>query len=799
MSQNQPMGSDGSSSPSTGKRYSASEGSSNPVPAQPSASAVAPRIRRRNRMITSCLECRRRKLKCDKTHPCTNCTKFARDCVFLAPALDSASQLKLTEIKEKMGSLERVLEQDVARNNARRELRKGDFEGAQHGGTYDDFEFAPEPEDEKELEPSPLAVLDAAYDEDADDDLMDLGVQMGKLRLTDRLGGFFRPKMSEELTVSLTDARNDRRPSAEKALTPDPTQSIPSMPAYFVAPGPTYIAPTSSFFFATGSHGNSLIDFLPSKYAADRLIQQYWYAVHPIARTVHRPSFQRRYDIFWNEVALGIEPVGSLQALVFAAMFAGVVSMPEGTILDDFGVAKKDLQENFQQGTETALIRANLLRTTKTETMQAFVIYMISLCRDQISRAHSALVGMGIRLAECMALHRDGTGYGLKPIEIHVRRLVWYQLCYLDIRTCEAQGPRPGIRQEEFDTRFPLNVNDSDLDQDITPTKSAERWTDMTFSLIRMECNEMMRTLWFDRPKLEKKQISLTAVLGKIENFRKMTEEKYLPWMDDSIPIQQCARAVLNILLRRMHIMILHRYHNSVAVRIPDRLRQIILTSGTELLESAILLETHRPLAPWAWYSGAIQQYQVAFLLLGEVWAYPMRKESDRIWRCLDFVFEPPADLTRDQKARLILTEIRDRLGVYSQARKLRAPTGMLQRIGMSPPRRAGDDGSAMSPVDVGPGADAVVQIGVERVPTPIMGVRFRTDDGPDPAPPESRVESQAPRLTSGTSAPPTMSNRMTPDMNMTDELMNDIDWNEWDKLFPPDVNNGELNMPSFS
>jgi len=30
-----------------------------------------PRIRRRNRMITSCLECRRRKLKCDKSHPCT--------------------------------------------------------------------------------------------------------------------------------------------------------------------------------------------------------------------------------------------------------------------------------------------------------------------------------------------------------------------------------------------------------------------------------------------------------------------------------------------------------------------------------------------------------------------------------------------------------------------------------------------------------------------------------------------------------------------------------------------------------
>lgn len=182
-----------------------------------------------------------------------------------------------------------------------------------------------------------------------------------------------------QLTVSLTDSRNDRRSAAEKAITPDPSQSLPAKPAHFMTPGESYIPPTSSFFFATGTHGSSLIDFLPSKMAADLLLQQYWYAVHPLARIVHRPSFQKRYDLFWNEVALGIEPVGSLQAVVFAAMFAGVVSMSEDIILQNFGVAKKTLQENFQQGTETALVRANLLRTTKTETMQAFVMYMVGL------------------------------------------------------------------------------------------------------------------------------------------------------------------------------------------------------------------------------------------------------------------------------------------------------------------------------------------------------------------------------------------------------------------------------------
>lgn len=360
-----------------------------------------------------------------------------------------------------------------------------------------------------------------------------------------------------------------------------------------------------------------------------------------------------------------------------------------------------------------------------------------------------------------MGLHRDGTEYDLKPIETHVRRIIWHQLCFLDIRTCEAQGPRPGIRLEEFDTNFPLNVDDIDLEQPIPPTKSAKRWTDITFAVMRMECDEMMRTLWFDRPRLEKKQISLTAVLGKIENFRKIMHEKYLPLMDENIPIQQCAKTVMSILLARMHIMILHRYHNSVAYRIPDRLRQIILTSGTEQLEASVDFETNPRLTPWVWYAGAIQQYQSAFLLLAEVFAYPMRKEADRIWRCLDFVFEPPLHLSRDQKARLILTEIRDRMGVYRDARKLRAPTGMLQRIGQQQPMKREDQ---RSPVEYGP-LPAVIA-GAGQSEGSIMGVRHRTD--------RPEEVSHPPSLTSGSSV---SSGGKPVELSLSDDLMNDIDW----------------------
>lgn len=146
-------------------------------------------------MITSCLECRRRKLKCNKSQPCSNCIRFSRDCVYLGPKLDEASQLRLTEIKEKVGSLERQLERDVAKSTtkaaAQQRILADDIEG-----DYDE---------ERDLEITPMVALDLTYEDDADgtDDIIDLGIQVGRMRITERIGGLNRPRLSEEVCTHL--------------------------------------------------------------------------------------------------------------------------------------------------------------------------------------------------------------------------------------------------------------------------------------------------------------------------------------------------------------------------------------------------------------------------------------------------------------------------------------------------------------------------------------------------------------------------------------------------------------------
>ncbi|KAL1970102.1 hypothetical protein VTN77DRAFT_6507 [Rasamsonia byssochlamydoides] len=311
------------------------------------------------------------------------------------------------------------------------------------------------------------------------------------------------------------------------------------------------------------------------------------------------------------------------------------------------------------------------------------------MCRDAISRAHSALVGAAIRLAECMGLHRDPTEYNHPPVETHVRRLIWYQLCFLDLRTAEVQGPRACIRREDFSTQFPLNLDDADL---VTGKSSdAQEWTDMTFSRIRFECQEMIRVVFVDRLRLEKKTISITQALGKVESFRKAMYAKYGPFFSgpQQTPIQRAAAVMMSLMINRLYILLLHRYHTSVTVRIPDRLRQVLLSTGTQQLEDAIELETSPDLQRWNWYSRAYHNYHTALLLLMEVYYHPMRREADRIWRCLDYVYETPSaplqqNITRrelvehrERKARMILTQLRDRMSVYRAMRKMKYPPAM--------------------------------------------------------------------------------------------------------------------------
>uniref|UniRef100_A0A093VTI3 Putative transcriptional regulatory protein n=1 Tax=Talaromyces marneffei PM1 TaxID=1077442 RepID=A0A093VTI3_TALMA len=796
-----------------------------------SLDANASRIRRRNRMITSCLECRRRKLKCDRLHPCTNCSKGKRDCVFLAPSLDSATRLKLAELKERMGTLERSLEKEVSQPS---QIAEGELHvGSKPSGSESP---APGPEDEFSLQPTRLALMDVTYEDEADDVMVDLGIQVGNMRVTDRLGGFQEEQHNSANRDIPGDDGNEVLRLLELA-----NQGV-QLP--FLDPGPSFIAPRSDMLLGSSLQECTLLDMLPSKPVADRLMEQYWEACHPIARIVHRQSLEARYKLLWDNIALGIEPTPSIQAIIFATLFTAAVSMTADSVLDSFGVDQRSLIERFQLGTESALGKAHFLRSTKIETLQAFVMYLIPMCRETISRVHSALVGTAIRLAECMGLHRDPSEYNYGPVETHIRRLIWYQLCFLDLRTAEVQGPRVTIRSDEFSTKLPLNINDIDL---IAGHEEESReWTDMTFACLRFESQELIREAFVDRIRLEQRKLTITGAIGKMESARRKMYEKYGPIFNrpNLTPIQHAASVTMSFMLHRLHIILLHKFYNSWQTTMPDRLVQLIINTGVQQLEDAITLETSTDLRPWIWYSRAYHNFHTAFLLLVDVTTHPLRREADRIWRCLDYVYEIKDDyqsqnLTRGQiiehrrkKSHMIMCQFRDRMRVYRALRKIKTSVDideivLTQSIDSSPipSDTAAEEVDTMVSFKLEPHTLLPSQASQEKARALISQSSYSSQfqNVGSVLTPESQTKVQnyapgqfpqvasglgnfsgfdalqsswlptAPAMSAATASQATW--KISPPSS-EDLPMPEVDWTEWDKMFPPHLNDGNLDLP---
>lgn len=189
------------------------------------------------------------------------------------------------------------------------------------------------------------------------------------------------------------------------------------------------------------------------------------------------------------------------------------------------------------------------------------------MCRSIVPRSLATLVASAIDLARGMGLNKDGTSYGYDAVVIQVHRMIWHQLCLLDIQVSEAQSPRPRIRKDDFTTEFPRNLDDSELENYDFPKESSERWTCMTLSNARMECNEKIREIYAARQRTRQGDDSNSGYIKKmlemIYEFRQYMERKYYPMIDDEISIQHYTRLVIALHCRRMHAMVLHEYHMS--------------------------------------------------------------------------------------------------------------------------------------------------------------------------------------------------------------------------------------------
>ncbi|KAH7137725.1 hypothetical protein EDB81DRAFT_901227, partial [Dactylonectria macrodidyma] len=238
------------------------------------------------------------------------------------------------------------------------------------------------------------------------------------------------------------------------------------------------------FFWGHEIRGNQNLQPLPSQVPFIWLV--FLENVDPFIKVLHVPTMSE--SIKESKGRFG-SMTPSMEALMFAISLAAVNSLSDEEITETFNDGKGRLLSRLTLGTEQALSRTGVLHTTDIRVVQAFTIYLHTVEQCDGPRAIWTLAGLLLRTALSMGLHRDSAHFAnISPFEAEMRRRLWWSICFLDARVGDCQVFESGISPGLFDTRDPINLDDADLQPDMSKLPPAkDGFTNATYCIMQCE------------------------------------------------------------------------------------------------------------------------------------------------------------------------------------------------------------------------------------------------------------------------------------------------------------------------
>lgn len=302
--------------------------------------------------------------------------------------------------------------------------------------------------------------------------------------------------------------------------------------------------------------------------------------------------------------------------------------------------AEKDyLLRRYRFAVEQALAKAKFLDTTEIVTLQAFVIFLVCVRTDDDSRFVWTLTGLAIRLAQALGLHRDGTKFGISPFNTEIRRRLWWQICILDVRASEDHGFELSIRDQSFDTKFPLSINDIDIQPDATEAPvPLTGVSEMTPCLIRMEICYLTRRLFYASPgnsalPVNSKPLSFEEREKMLKDTADRMEEQYLQYCAYAGPVYWSAAVVCRLILAKTALLIYQPLtHPAKPNELPQATKDRLFIASIEIIEFARSLAMDPTSGRFSWLFKTYTQWHAVAYILSELAARPPSPLVERAW-----------------------------------------------------------------------------------------------------------------------------------------------------------------------
>ncbi|KAL5120373.1 hypothetical protein ACEQ8H_001663 [Pleosporales sp. CAS-2024a] len=193
-------------------------------------------------------------------------------------------------------------------------------------------------------------------------------------------------------------------------------------------------------------------------------------------------------------------------ALVMAIYYATANSLSDEECRSMLQMERSSLLTQCQFQCEEALVQTNIFCMSDITVIKAVIFYIMGSFDRISTQSLWSLVGMTIRNAEKLGIHRDGAILGLSPMDTEERRRLWWQLQHIDLGGAVRLGVTPMTLTAGWDVKIRSNIEDEDLQAEGTTTPPPERrgLTSMSYNLF---------TYWV----LDQQRSTLLAKHGRFE------------------------------------------------------------------------------------------------------------------------------------------------------------------------------------------------------------------------------------------------------------------------------------------
>lgn len=220
-----------------------------------------------------------------------------------------------------------------------------------------------------------------------------------------------------------------------------------------------------------------MADILPNKIICDRLLDAYITMSEGLYRVVHVPSFQAEYEAFWQQ--RGVSDA-------FLPRLMCMLSLGARFETDKRGLSH-DRSDGIHAPTACTLARAWLdglrgKQLVDMDTLQCEVL-LLHATRMMSSKNQDSWMQLGsiVRMAMIMGLHRDPDEFPqIRPFYAELRRRLWYTIMDMDLHVALASNLPCSVREGEYTCRPPGNLDDADIYPEMSklpPSKPIDEFT----------------------------------------------------------------------------------------------------------------------------------------------------------------------------------------------------------------------------------------------------------------------------------------------------------------------------------